>query len=154
MKYRQVINYFKNLSEIHPNIKFFAFGDYDRILGAERDNISYPCMWLEVPNLSFKGENEVRSKVWNVAFVILLNAQLDDTETIEENIDTSEQICYDIISKILYDHSQGTFLNVAISDVNMDLVYSKNSDNDQGWRVELDISVKSNIACDQTIWNP
>jgi hypothetical protein len=154
MKYRDIINYFTSLASLHPTIEHFSYGDYERILGAERDTITYPCMWLESPVIKFIGDTESHSKKWSISFVILMNSAMDDEVKKENNIDECEQICYDIIAKCMHDGKNGVFKNLSISDIEMDLVTSKNNDNDQGWRVELVLYVRSNLSCDQSIWEP
>jgi hypothetical protein len=145
MKYRDVINYFKGIADNHILINYFQYGDYGKILGDERQKISYPCLWVESPEMKFRGDKDNHWRVWNIAFVILMESNPNAVtvpDKYEQNIDTTEQIVYDILSKMMLDYPR-----MDMTSISIDIIYSKNSDHDQGWRVELDLPVKSSFVC-------
>lgn len=150
MKYRAVINYLNDISKRHKDVLYVAHGNFDKIIGAQRSKIKYPCVWIESPSSVLVGDADAANRVHQCAFVVLLNSEVDNTERVEKNIDKSEDICIDLISKIIEDWQNDILntVNIDINSFNMDIVWSDISDNDQGWRVQFSLVTKSSIICD------
>lgn len=155
MTYRQLHNYFAGLGSGHPDISFFRTGDYAKIIQAEKHIISYPCMWMESPSFGFKGDKDTKKKAWYISFLIIAKSEDVEDADIEANIDQAERIMLEVVSKIIHDSINNPALKIEIdlSAINIDLVYSAGGDHSQGWRCEMEIESKSGITCDMSIWN-
>ena len=154
MTYRSIIDYMSMLGDQHKDIKFTAYGDYDRILGAERDRIEYPAIWIESPEATIVGDLDAMKLRWEVSFVILINAQLDDAARREANLDTAMTIAKDLIARIRKDVIDNELIGADISSSRLTMVWSEANDNDQGWRYSFFIDTTNKELCfDATKWD-
>jgi len=47
--YAQYVDYIRSIQASHLRLQKFYVGGIERILGANRGEIEYPCLWLELP---------------------------------------------------------------------------------------------------------
>lgn len=147
MTYIDIINYLKALGTAHRLIHYTTFGDYEEILGAERNNIEYPCLWIESPEGSVTGDMDMMKLEWESAFVVLINSMPDDRDKHIENLSTSLTIAMQIIARIRRDVINGTILGANISQMKITPIWSIHPDNDQGFRVSFILETKNNDLC-------
>lgn len=162
MLYRDIIDYFTNIAEKHKKIQQIYHGDFEEIISAQRDRILYPCLWLESPEALFYGDIDSKHRDWTITFVVFKNARPEDKAKIQSNIDETEIIALQVLSRIFKDWQEDDeddegneyIHQVTFDSINMELVYSDTPDNDQGWRVTMKIRTKTKYLCyDQNDWN-
>jgi hypothetical protein len=152
MKYTDIISYLKSLGR-HRDIKYTAFGDYEEILGPERNNIDYPCLWIESPEGSVLGDLDTMRLQWECAFVVLINSSPDDYAKHITNLSSSLEIAMQLIARMKKDVIDGTILGLDISTTKIQPIWSIHNDNDQGFRVSFLLSSSNADLCyNSTKW--
>jgi hypothetical protein len=138
----QFRTYFSDLvsnSATNPNIPIkiesFYYADARRIIEANRSEIAYPTLWLEVPSISEKHFSTSDKRLrWDITFAILKSSAIDDYALQNEIWDTTFDIAKGVITQIETDKSiwkmeENSLVFVPISNAL--------TDNDYGWRVML-----------------
>jgi len=128
----------EDIAESHVDINGFYHGDYDEILGAERNNISYPLLWFETPYIPVQGDEDGLIFSYRSAFTILVNSPKDDIPRTRFNRIWTERIAKELIMKLT---CQDSF---KFSDIEMEPLANINNDNDHGWRVAFSITPYTN----------
>jgi hypothetical protein len=151
-------NYFKDLSDKNKAIAFFVMGDSERIIGMQRSKISYPCLWLESPDISVKdNKSDNVQGDFRGAFNIISHAKTDDYEAQDSAMETNFQIASEVISRMVKDRRgrepDSPMFNLDLSSIVMLPINSMMIDNDFGWRVEFLINNNLNFCYDSTKWN-
>ena len=119
----------------HKELKQFYCGDYKKILGAQRNNVDYPLLWLEPPEITFPNDEDSIVEEYSLVFVILINSKLDDDERIRYNKTYTERIAKEIIMRLMCSQEiEG--MDLIMQRTSMYPLDNIDSDNDQGWRVE------------------
>lgn len=147
MTYLELINYLKSLGAEHRSIEFTAFGDFEEILGAERNRICYPCLWIESPSGKIVGDLDIRQISWQVSFAVLINAKPDDIERQINNLDRALSITLQIIARIRKDIIENTLFDADITNTEVNPIWSAANDNDQGFHVSFQITAKNADLC-------
>ena len=80
----------------------FYYGDSPRIIGAQRSEIAYPALWLELPEMSLINAADNFIEKLTGCFVILSNFPTDDWEGQDDFLNTAYVIARRII-KAMYD---------------------------------------------------
>ena len=122
---------FEDLADSHVDIKQFFHGDYDKILGDERHNIDYPCLWLETPEIPFSGDSDNLGYAFSNIFIILMNSPKDNIPRQEYNKVFTEQLAKEMIKKLVCNPD---FISSNIMMYPLDNI---DNNHDQGWRVEI-----------------
>lgn len=141
--------YFKALAEAHSLINSFEFGGSERILNRTRSDVTYPVLWLEVPEFSSDSESEGEVTL-SGAFVILDNSEMEwDAEN--QAIENTYQIAQQIFRKMIDDVDKEEF--EISGDFKCDFVDTFSADNDFGWRVDFNLKVSRGcFISDNGIW--
>lgn len=147
------IDYWKNLAASHVDINYFAQGDAREILGPERDKISYPCLWLETPDINPSGSADSLLLTFTGSFVVLKNSAKDDKARQLQNLADTQSIVMDIIWKIMVDASNGAFPGLVYPEsFSLESIPFFGNDNDQGFRVTYTIDMRTNSCYDAEKW--
>ena len=120
-------------------IKDFTWGDSRRIISKSRSDMSYPCLFLEVPSyqLSDNFGND-RSGAARSGFSILINAESGDWERQNEIWNQTYQMGLKVLGQMLKDRQLlGFYFN--LNGVLAEPVNSFIVDNDFGYRFEFEI---------------
>jgi hypothetical protein len=154
MIYKDLKDYFKQIADEHVDIKSFVQGDASDLRKQILSVSEYPLLWFGMPMLNI---STVGGNVWGKSkddFVVLVNAP--DQHTTKEERDNlwtlTEQICLDIISRLIKDRKEKKHsINLDIMDlVPVDPLLV---DGVIGWRVEFEIGQRVDICYDQDKWN-
>jgi hypothetical protein len=154
--------YFKDIAT--PNItgslkslKDFAIGGTERIVSGQRSKLSYPCLWLEYPDLKLKdNKGGDFSGNFNGAFAIIKNCPQDDWDAQDDAMQETYLIAMDVISKMIQDRyyrSNDSKFYFDPSSITIDPINTMMTDNDYGWRVAFQISNNVPVCFNQLNWN-
>lgn len=149
MTYREIIDYFDALAVAHVDIKESFHGDYEQILNAQkRASFQYPILWIESPTARISGNADSKTINWDCALVVLANKGSNKSFEIKsDNIDTAYAIAMEIIGKMINDQSNGVIHQLEIPSIEIDLVWSENNDDSQGWRIQFTFLTKESLLC-------
>jgi hypothetical protein len=147
MTFIQLISYLKDLGCEHVDIQYTAFGDHEEILGAERNRIKYPCLWIETPIGTVNGDTDSMMIDWTCAIVVLVNSKPENLDLHLQNLNTSLCIAMQIIARLRKDIIDNNIFRADISKTEIDPIWSTEGDNDQGFRVSFVISSKNEELC-------
>lgn len=154
MNYRDIINYFENLATSHKEIKQSYHGDYRQILEAELSKIIYPALWIESPEARLIGDINSKEMVWDCVLVVLISDNARNFQAANVNIDKSLGIAMDLLSRLMKDYDEDVLIGFNVDSVTLDLVWSENPDNNQGWRISFTINTKEPRLCyDESKWD-
>lgn len=132
--------YFSKLAATHGSIKQFFYGDFDDIIEAERNNIDYPLMWLESPEINLIDDDELNQR-YDFSFLILMAAPLDDKERNMNNQFDTYNIMEGIIRKLVID-AEADVINMDKSIEGMVLqpvIRAIGNNNETGWRLSMSL---------------
>lgn len=151
--------YFKELATGttgHKDLKAFYYGDIKRLLEAKRGNITYPCLWLELPSIPIQDHGSQNFQInLSGAFAIITNSTQDDYDKQDDIIENNFQITHDIISRIKRDSfSVPRLFNLDLNSFRMDPIARWNTDNCFGWRTEFKINNAFVLDYISSKWNP
>ena len=138
--YAELTEYFRRIAEDHPDINYFIVGDDDKILSLDRSKIDYPVLWLEKPDVNWSMVNDLR-RSYNVSFVVLENAAIDDWEKEDKIYNNLLNITGNILQWMQED-KQENIIDVDLVNVNSNPVNTYGHDNDNGWRTTIRIKGK------------
>lgn len=121
----------------------FFYGDSPRIIGAQRSDIEYPALWLELPEMTLTNSADNFITRLSGGFVILSNFQTDDWEGQDNFLHTAYQIARRII-KQMYDAEilpKGTSFDC-------EPIQNHLSDNMYGYRITFSITnIEADFLC-------
>jgi hypothetical protein len=139
---KEYLKTFKN----RIGIKDVAYGDYDRILTAQKSTtLKYPLLWVERPTFQYI-ENGGRKKQYNLALVIVKNAGNQvNFEQEDILIAECEAIMEDILSILEDEASEDTF-EFDKTTVNVESFERTSGDMWVGCRAEIQLI--GGIDCD------
>lgn len=131
----EYIHYFRALASTHVAMRSFVHGDVDRILNMERTKISYPCLWVETPEI----EIEAGKMIFRGAWVLLINTTTDDWTKQDEARHTTLHLAEDLVERMWSDGAKGKF--VIEGRPKLSEISTFTHDNDYGWRCEFTIVI-------------
>jgi hypothetical protein len=128
-------DFFGNGNEINS----FHFGNVERLQTAMRSDISYPAMWVELPDYGLAEMGSDDNMTYNVqgAFLILMPTKTEDYQTQDEAFQKCHAIALQVI-KVL--RAQGFFSKgdyIPLNPVDVTMV-----DGCSGYRAEIKIKLQ------------
>lgn len=117
----------------------FVYGASERILNRQSSDLTYPVLWLEVPDISVFRDGGLKKR-FRAAFIILENREADDYDGQDNTLDALWLKTETLLSTIQADSEAG----VVDFDFDMTRCESQHkpkfsADDDWGWRTELTI---------------
>lgn len=151
--FEEIKAYFQEIASLHPSLKSFVHGDVRRFTAATRSELEYPCLWLETPNQKFEDNDTFTGVINSAAFIVLKNAETGDADAQDLIWSETNEIVWDIISKIRQDSGgRSQFINSKFFSIDpLDTLFVAN---DYGWRVEFTIKKKKALCYNPELWTP
>ena len=128
--------YFRQLADEHVALASFVYGSSERILARVGSNIDYPCLWMTVPDKVKlpDGRQQYSFSLW-----VLTNARQDYDEE-EAAMDATETIADNLYERLREDARFGEF-DFGKTQTVFQPKPRFSGDNDQGWVLDLDITL-------------
>lgn len=146
------VEYFRALTEQHLQLKDFIHGTAADIMGKTRSEISYPCLWLETPQMKLTDNSASQfTGIRSGAFIILYNAPGATPPQVDLIWELTEQICLEVLGKMRQDKKKH-LLSINFNSATLDPISTLFIDNDYGWRVEFTLEKQINICHNPTKW--
>ena len=121
----------------------FVYGGSDRILNRQTADLKYPCLWLEIPDISLLRNGGLKRRFVG-AFMLLSDAPADDWTAQDNALDTALSLTDTILRRMYADAQNGQF---EFDMAGADLTYKAklSADDDWGWHTEFSLI---GVACD------
>ena len=148
--FNSYIQYFRTVAEEHTGIADFVFGDSQRILSREIAEIQYPCLWLEVPDISpFSGDTDLRLRF--DGGLMILQATPQDFEQEDAALNSTFLISIAVLQRMMNDAEAGLFdFNPRTAVLQAKPPFS--GDNDHGWHLDFDLSISASDCLTDEDW--
>lgn len=99
-------NYFKSLAA--ANGLDFVYGGSERILNRQNMDITYPCLWVGVPEIRRTSSGGAK-KIFDGWFIVLTDAPADDIAAQDDGLDAMEALTETLLGKMTDDHFARVF---------------------------------------------
>lgn len=132
--FQQYISYFEDIANRHPGINWFYELDEEEILQGLRNDVKYPCMFLEIPEIGFADNGSNTDSITPVGLVVLSACPPQDQQAKRDILVSHEAIIFDVIRQMREDDRTGR-LHLNTSQI----TYAKvgpHFDNCYGWRLD------------------
>lgn len=149
--YASYVHYFRQLADNHKDIKDFVVGNSERILSQERQDLEYPVMWLEDPEINFRFEDDLKT-VFSGSLIILINAKPGDWQGQDHVMERTFQIARAIVARMVTDSQGEDFFELDASRVQLDPIATYTHANDHGWRIDFSITELSSSCLPGCAW--
>lgn len=143
--------YFETVADNSTDIQSFVVGDSEQILSEDRSSLEYPVLWLETPTVSWQLNNNYK-RSYDFAFVIFINANVDDWKKQQYILHATLEITAKILGKLKEDDSDGVIKMVNVGDSQPILSYGH--DHDYGYRTTITIETPFGKCIDCEFTNP
>jgi hypothetical protein len=146
---------FEQIQTEHPSLtngKFLA-GNYADLVAESRNNIKYPVLLLETPNIRFFDNHaDYRIKYFVTSFVVLKNHKTKDKKDRLIMLDELATIAQQIIERLDYEAKRVRNFHFSLSGTNLEEVPPTTQDNDIGWRYRFEIGVVKGVFHQAENW--
>lgn len=149
------IDYFRQLTAAHVELKGFQHGPVSRIIGGARDENEYPMLWLETPTLGLLDKDGTapfgqRSS----AVVILQSVPVGDHAAQDAGWAQTETIALDVLSRLRKAHKAREITFGTFDGLQLEAVATLSAANEIGWRFEFSLGDYVCLPYDPTRWKP
>jgi hypothetical protein len=149
------IQYFRDLTAAHVELKGFQHGPVSRIIGGARSDNEYPMLWLETPTLGLLDKDGTapygqRSS----AVVILQSVSRDDLAEQDAGWAQTETIALDVLSRLRKAHKAREIDFGSFDGLQLEAVATLSQANEIGWRFEFSLGDYVCLPYDPTRWKP
>lgn len=126
----------------------FEYGNSERILNRQSSQLTYPLIWLEVPDIRMARSGGLK-RVFASAFTVLSNAEIDDYTGQDAALDLTFLITENVIKHLSLGADGGEF-EFAPERCQSQYKGKWSADDDWGWRTEFDLTgvACENLDCD------
>lgn len=141
--YQKYISYFEDIANRHPAINWFYELDEEEILQGLRNDVQYPCMFLEIPEISFADNGSNTDSITPVGLVVLSACAPGDQAEKRDTLISHEAIIFDIIRQMREDDRTGQ-LHLNTNQV----TYAKvgpHFENCYGWRLDARLQLWADL---------
>ena len=147
------IQYFRDLTAQHVELKGFAHGPVSRIIGGARTENEYPMLWLETPTLGLLDKDGTapfgqRSS----AVVILQSVPRDDFQAQDAGWAQTEAIALDVLSELRRAWKAREIEFASFDGLQLEAVATLSQANEIGWRFEFSLGDFVCLTYDATRW--
>lgn len=134
--------YLARIAELHPRIRKFARGPFDRYLDLSAKRMEWPVLWMEDPEIDTRHDNTT----YNFNLMLLQRSKEDNWEDQNLQMANIEDIFTEVIQKLEDDAEDGLF------NINQDRklvpISGITHSHDVGYRVMLNIDSNIEICPD------
>lgn len=146
--------YFRQLATEHVALKDFVLGPTQRIIAGSRNALTYPLLWLELPNMALldkDGTTPVGQR--HAALVVLDSASLTNYADQDAKWASTEAIALDVLSRMRRDYKARAFVSFELEGVVLEAVATLTVAGEIGWRFEFKLGDFVPLQYDATRWN-
>ena len=149
------IQYFRDLTAAHVELKGFQHGPVSRIVGGARTESEYPMLWLETPTLSLLDKDGTAPfGQRSAAVVILQSVSRDDFADQDAGWAQTEVIALDVLSRLRQAHKARQITFGQFDGLQLEAVATLSLANEIGWRFEFSLGDYVCLPYDPTRWKP
>ncbi len=87
----------------------FIYGGSDRILNRQNMNITYPCIWVGVPEVRRTRASGALKKLFDGWFIVLQNAPTDDNEEQDTALNDMDDLTEQVLTRMYNAAMAGQF---------------------------------------------
>jgi hypothetical protein len=149
--YASYVHYFRQIAENHKDINDFVVGNSERIISQERQDLEYPVLWLEDPEINFRFQDDLKT-VFSGSLVILINSKPDDWQGQDLIMERTFQIARAIVARMVDDSQADNFFELDASRVQLDPIQTYTHAADHGWRIDFSITELSSACLTGCVW--
>lgn len=152
--YATYIEYFRQLSELHPDIKSFIAGPSERLTSLERNTVDWPLMHITEPGIQPSDDRTTFTGM----FLVVHFAEKDDWSKISRMMNRMQHIALELQAKLMEDEINGLFDLQFTSP--LDPISGITHAHDVGWMLEFQLTIPysiclpANSALNQDIFIP
>jgi hypothetical protein len=147
-------SYFRQLATEHVALKDFVLGPTQRIIAGSRNTLTYPLLWLELPNMALldkDGTAPVGQR--HAALVVLDSASISDYADQDAKWASTEAIALDVLSRMRRDYKAREFVSFELEGIVLEAVATLTVAGEIGWRFEFKLGDFVPLKYDATRWN-
>lgn len=152
MTYAEVIDYITLRAKSHKKIKSVVVADYEDINDKSREDIAYPCFWVETPKVRINGTSDSFTDEFTLTFVVLASGDPKDREKSKYNMEQTYRIAKSFLTRLIMD-IDGSIANFTIANRQLEPIASIHNDTDQGWRCTVEVEVAGEGCYDASEWD-
>lgn len=147
------IQFFRDLTAKHVELKSFAHGPASRIIAGGRSSNEYPLLWLETPTLALLDKDGTASfGQRSSAFVILQSAASDDYDAQDAAWDQTEAIALDVLSRLRKAHKAHEIVLSSLDKTQLEAMATLSLGKEVGWRYEFSLGDYISLSYDKARW--
>jgi len=150
------INFFRDLAEHHNTINYFVFGNARQIIDEQKSSFQYPCLILDIPEISSSGDNQ-DSLLFNISGSIQILKQYakGDFAAKEQVLVDTEKLIRDVISYIRKFASfqiQVDSPRLIFTNIRMQIQEAYTANNLAGWIITFNYKYAPNYEFNSNKW--
>lgn len=117
----------------------FEYGNSERILNRQSSQLTYPLIWLEIPDVLLQRDGVLTRRMQS-AFLCLSNAPADDYAGQDTALDEMHALTEQILQRMQADsEAQPTPFLFDMAGARSEYKGKWSADDDWGWRTEFDL---------------
>jgi hypothetical protein len=149
----ELIQYFRDLTDKHVELKGFAHGPVTRIIAGSRSENDYPLLWLETPTLGLSDKDGTMPfGQRSTAFVVLMKASRDDYDEQDSAWGQTEAIALDVLSYLRKAHKEREIVLSGLDGTQLEAVATLTVANEIGWRYEFSLGDYVALSYNKARW--
>lgn len=118
----------------------FVYGNSERILNRQSSNLTYPVIWLEIPEMSMIRMGGL-NRQFSTAFLCLSDAPADDFTGQDTALDAMHLLTEQVLQRMLADsHTFPVPFLFDIAGCRSEYKGRWSADDDWGWRTEFELT--------------
>lgn len=149
--YSTYIDYFRTLATQHNDINDFVYGGSQRILAREMGDLSYPVLWLEIPDI-IPGSGLSDLHLRFTGGLMILQATPQDYEMEDDALNDTSLIAISILQRMIDDADQGLF-DFSPNNAVLQAKPPFSGDNDHGWHIDFDVTISADACLNENDWS-
>ena len=150
--FAEYIYYLDRVLNAHKDLKKVLTSGSDRLLSEELNQLDYPCAFIEYPDVPID-ENGNAVLVFDGSITILMNTRGDDWDEQIIAMDRAFRIAKDIFLRVLNDSHDSSIFSVEGKRSFMEPVTHTESNDNHGWRINLQIRSDNPPRCNDDVFN-
>lgn len=123
----------------------FVYGGSDRVLNRQPADLTYPCLWLGVPEVRRRKEGTLK-KTFDGWFVVMSDAPIDDLDMQDAAIDAMEALTEEIVAQMYDDYINALQFEFEPGDTVSHFKPRQTPDDAWGWLTEFNLIIPSTIC--------
>lgn len=140
--YADLVNYFEtSIPAKVPDIKGVTVGSDEALMATQNSRSKYPHLWVETPDVSFRGSDDNPSKRFRFAMAVITNEPKKTPAEANRQLSDMLAIAERLWARLVHDADEGLF-DLALEDSQGQPIRQWSGDNCYGWRltpVQIDL---------------